>query len=85
MQKYTFSFLYLLISEGFHEIKCQSQYKEVSPPDTAFVTLQKKRGKLEVKLGVGYTDKEARYSSGKSKRLSLSTEIKDLLLSNQIS
>jgi len=56
------------------------EYKEVSPPDTAyieadatFITLQKKGkkrgGKLEVKLGVGYTGKEARYSSGKSKRL----------------
>jgi len=56
------------------------EYKEVSPPDTAyieadatFITLQKKGkekgGKLEVKLGVGYTGKETRYSSGKSKRL----------------
>jgi len=56
------------------------EYKEGNPPDTAyieadatFITLQKKgkekEGKLEVKLGVGYTGKEARYSSGKSKRL----------------
>jgi len=56
------------------------EYQEGNPPDTAyieadatFITLQKKGkergGKLEVKLGVGYTGKEARYSSGKSKRL----------------
>jgi hypothetical protein len=56
------------------------EYQEVSPPDTAyveadatFISLQKKGkekgGKLEVKLGVGYSGKEARYSSGKSKRL----------------
>ena len=56
------------------------EYKEGNPPDTAyieadatFITLQKKGkekgGKLEVKLGIGYTGKEARYSSGKSKRL----------------
>ena len=56
------------------------EYQEVSPPDTAyleadatFITLQKKGkergGKLEVKLGVGYTDKETRYKTGKSKRL----------------
>jgi len=41
--------------------------------DATFITLQKKckerGGKLEVKLGVGYTGKEARYSTGKSKRL----------------
>ena len=56
------------------------EYPEVSPPDTAymeadatFITLQKKGqekgGKLEVKIGVGYTGKEARYKTGKSKRL----------------
>ena len=56
------------------------EYKEGNPPDTAyieadatFITLQKKGkekgGKLEVKLGVGYTGKEARYSTGKSKKL----------------
>jgi len=55
-------------------------YLDKEAPDTAymeadatFITLQKKGkekgGKLEVKLGVGYTGKEARYSSGKSKRL----------------
>ena len=41
--------------------------------DATYITLQKKGqergGKLEVKLGVGYTGKEARYSTGKSKRL----------------
>ncbi len=41
--------------------------------DATFITLQKKGqergGKLEVKLGIGYTGKEARYSTGKSKRL----------------
>lgn len=56
------------------------EYQEGNPPDTAyveadatFITLQKKGkekgGKLEVKAGVGYTGKETRYSSGKSKRL----------------
>jgi hypothetical protein len=56
------------------------EYQEGNPPDTAyveadatFITLQKKGqekgGKLEIKLGVGYSGKEARYSSGKSKRL----------------
>jgi hypothetical protein len=56
------------------------EYPEVSPPDTAymeadatFITLQKKGkgkgGKLEVKVGVGYTGKEARYKTGKSKKL----------------
>jgi len=55
-------------------------YPDKEAPDTAymeadatFITLQKKGkekgGKLEVKLGVGYTGKEARYSSGKSKSL----------------
>ena len=55
-------------------------YPDKEAPDTAYleadatyITLQKKGqekgGKLEVKLGVGYTGKEARYSSGKSKRL----------------
>ena len=37
--------------------------------DATFITLQKKGqekgGKLEVKLGVGYTGKEARYKTGK--------------------
>jgi hypothetical protein len=56
------------------------EYPEVSPSDTAymeadatFITLQKKGkergGKLEVKVGVGYSGKEARYKSGKSKSL----------------
>jgi len=56
------------------------EYKEANSPDTAyieadatFISLQKKGrekgGKLEVKAGVGYTGKEARYSSGESKRL----------------
>ena len=56
------------------------EYQEVSPPDTAyleadatFIPLQNKGkergGKLEVKLGIGYTGKEARYSSGRSQRL----------------
>ena len=55
-------------------------YPDKEAPDTAYIeadatyiTLQKKGkgkgGKLEVKVGVGYTGKEARYSSGKSKRL----------------
>ncbi len=41
--------------------------------DAAYISLQhrgkKKKEKMEIKLGVGYTGKEARYSSGKSKRL----------------
>jgi len=41
--------------------------------DATYISLQhrtkKKKEKLEVKLGIGYTGKEARYSSGKSKRL----------------
>jgi hypothetical protein len=56
------------------------EYQEGNPLDTAyleadatFITLQKKGqekgGKLEVKLGIGYSGKEDRYSSGKSKRL----------------
>jgi hypothetical protein len=56
------------------------EYQEGNSLDTAyleadatFITLQKKGkekgGKLEVKLGIGYSGKEARYSSGKSKRL----------------
>ena len=56
------------------------EYREGNPPDTAYLeadetylTLQKKGkgkgGKLAVKLGVGYTGKETRYSTGKSKRL----------------
>jgi len=55
-------------------------YPDREAPDTAYIeadatsiSLQKKGqekgGKLEVKVGVGYTGKEARYSSGKSKRL----------------
>ena len=55
-------------------------YPDKEAPDTAyleadatFITLQKKGqekgGKLEVKLGVGYSGKEARYKTGKSKRL----------------
>ena len=41
--------------------------------DASYIALQKKGkergGKLEVKIGVGYSGKEARYSTGKSKRL----------------
>jgi len=55
-------------------------YPDKEAPDTAYleadatyITLQKKGkekgGKLEVKVGVGYTGKEARYKSGKSQRL----------------
>jgi len=55
-------------------------YPDKEAPDTAYleadatyITLQKKGqekgGKLEVKLGVGYSGKEARYKTGKSKRL----------------
>ena len=55
-------------------------YPDKEAPDTAYIeadatyiSLQnrgkKEKEKLEVKLGVGYTGKEARYSSGKSKRL----------------
>jgi hypothetical protein len=55
-------------------------YPDKEAPDTAYleadatyISLQKKgnkkKEKLEVKLGVGYTGKEARYSTGKSKRL----------------
>jgi len=55
-------------------------YPDREAPDTAYmeadatyISLQhrgkKKKGKMEVKLGVGYSGKEARYSTGKSKRL----------------
>jgi len=55
-------------------------YPDKAAPDTAYmeadatyISLQhrgkKKKEKMEVKLGVGYTGKEARYKSGKSKRL----------------
>jgi hypothetical protein len=55
-------------------------YPDKESPDTAYleadatyISLQqkgkKKKEKMEVKLGVGYTGKEARYKSGKSKRL----------------
>ncbi|PKM91875.1 MAG: hypothetical protein CVU81_03545 [Euryarchaeota archaeon HGW-Euryarchaeota-1] len=55
-------------------------YPDKEAPDTAYmeadatyISLQhrgkKKKEKLEVKAGVGYTGKEARYSTGKSKRL----------------
>ena len=55
-------------------------YPDKEAPDTAYleadetyITLQKKGkgkgGKLAVKLGVGYSGKEARYSTGKSKKL----------------
>jgi hypothetical protein len=55
-------------------------YPDKEAPDTAYVeadatyiSLQhrgkKKKEKMEVKLGVGYTGKEARYSTGKSKKL----------------
>ncbi|MFH1939933.1 MAG: ISLre2 family transposase [bacterium] len=41
--------------------------------DATYISLQhrgkKKKEKMEIKLGVGYTGKEARYSTGKSKRL----------------
>jgi len=55
------------------------KYPETDPPDTAYleadatyITLQhkgKKKGKLEIKVGVGYTGKELRYTTGQSKRL----------------
>jgi hypothetical protein len=56
------------------------EYREGNPPDTVYLEVDetylklqqkgtKKGGKLAVKLGVGYTGKEARYSTGKSKRL----------------
>jgi len=55
-------------------------YPDKEAPDTAYIeadatyiSLQKKSkekgGKLEVKVGVGHTGKEARYTSGKSKSL----------------
>ena len=55
-------------------------YPDKEAPDTAYIeadatyiSLQnrgkKKKEKMEVKLGVGYTGKEARYSTGKSKKL----------------
>jgi hypothetical protein len=55
-------------------------YPDKEAPDTAYVeadatyiSLQhkdkKKKEKMEVKIGVGYSGKEARYTSGKSKRL----------------
>jgi len=55
-------------------------YPDKEAPDTAYmeadatyISLQhrgkKKKGKLEVKAGVGYTGKEARYKTGKSKKL----------------
>ena len=55
-------------------------YPDKEAPDTAYleadatyISLQhkdkKKKEKMEVKLGVGYTGKEARYATGKSKRL----------------
>jgi len=55
-------------------------YPDKEAPDTAYleadatyISLQhrgkKKKGKLEVKVGVGYTGKEARYKTGESKRL----------------
>jgi len=41
--------------------------------DATYISLQhrtkKKKEKLEVKLGIGYTGKETRYSTGKSQRL----------------
>jgi hypothetical protein len=56
------------------------EYQEGSPPDTAyleadatFIKLQykgkkkKDKGLLEVKLGIGYSGREGRYSTGKSK------------------
>jgi len=55
-------------------------YPDKEAPDTAYIeadatyiSLQhggkKKKEKMEVKVGVGYTGKEARYKTGKSKRL----------------
>jgi hypothetical protein len=55
-------------------------YPDRKAPDTAYIeadatyiSLQhrgkKKKEKMEVKVGVGYTGKEARYSTGKSQRL----------------
>jgi len=55
-------------------------YPDKEAPDTAYleadatyISLQhrggKKKEKMELKLGVGYTGKEARYSTGKSKKL----------------
>jgi len=55
-------------------------YPDKEPSDTAYMEAdatyiglqhrgKKKKEKMEVKLGVGYTGKEARYKSGKSKRL----------------
>ncbi len=55
-------------------------YPDKEAPDTAYleadatyISLQhrgkKKKEKMEIKLGVGYTGKEARYSTGTSKRL----------------
>jgi len=55
-------------------------YPDRKPSDTAYMEAdatyiglqhrgKKKKEKMEVKLGVGYTGKEARYKSGKSKRL----------------
>jgi hypothetical protein len=55
-------------------------YPDKKAPDTAYleadatyISLQhkdkKKKEKMEVKAGVGYTGKEARYSTGKSKKL----------------
>ncbi len=62
-----------------HDAK-KLDYPDKEAPDTAYleadatyISLQhrgkKKKEKLEVKAGVGYTGKEARYSTGKSKRL----------------
>jgi len=56
------------------------EYREGNPPDTVYLEVDetylklqqkgtKKGGELAVKLGVGYTGKEPRYSTGKSKRL----------------
>jgi len=55
-------------------------YLEASPPDTVYLEADetylklqqrgtKKGGKLAVKLGVGYSGKEPRYKTGRSKRL----------------
>ena len=51
-------------------------YPDKKIPDTAYleadatyISLQHKKKKMEVKAGIGYTGKEARYSTGKSKRL----------------
>jgi len=51
------------------------EYREGHPPDTVYLEGDEsylklpQKGKLAVRLGVGYTGKEPRYSTGRSKRL----------------